>query len=139
MEEHRHNLEQDAKAVYAGRAVRTRMVPRGGAEQVADTTLAAPIFASGELAALIQASPLRAGFAATYTLYYGPPHAVRAAPFRVVRSEMVRTRNGSMIDCWVVDANLSDGLNTFFVSKADHRVIRLVNHEDPNAAFVFSW
>jgi hypothetical protein len=38
----------------------------------------------------------------------------------------------------VVDAPLSEGLNTFFVSKRDRRVVRLVNHEDPSAAFVFS-
>ena len=63
---------------------------------------------------------------------------VRPAPFRVVRSETVRTRGGATVDCWVVDADLSEGLNTFYVSKADHRVVRLVNHEDPTAAFVFT-
>lgn len=138
IENHRHNGVHDAEIVYAGSAVHTRLVPRGGTEQVTDTMIASPLFASGELAALIRASPLREGYAATYPLYYGPPRAVRPAPIRVVRSEMARTRNGSMVDCWVVDANLSEGLNTFYVSKADHRVIRLVNHEDPNAAFVFT-
>jgi hypothetical protein len=125
--------------VYAGSAVHTRLVPRGGTEQVTDTMVGSPLYASGQLASLIRASPLTDGYAATYTLFYGPPRAVRTAPFRVVRSEVVRTRNGSMVDCWVVDANLSEGLNTFYVSKTDRRVIRLVNHEDPNAAFVFAW
>jgi hypothetical protein len=33
---------------------------------------------------------------------------------------------------------LTEGLNTFYISKVDRRVIRLVNHEDPSAAFVFT-
>jgi hypothetical protein len=138
LENHRHNGAHDAVTVFARGTVHTRLVPSGGVAQVTDTTIAAPLFASGQLAALIRASPLASGYAATYQLYYGPPRAVRTAPFRVVGSEVVRARNGAMIDCWVVDANLSEGLNTFYVSKAGHRVVRLVNHEDPNAAFVFT-
>ena len=138
IENHRHKGAHDARIVYAGNAVHMRLVPRVGTEQVTDTTIRTPFFASGQLAALIRASPLTVGYSATYTLYYGPPRAVRAVPIRVVGSEVVRMRNGSEMDCWVVDASLSEGLNTFYVSKADHRVIRLVNHEDPNAAFVFT-
>jgi len=138
IENHRHNGAHDAAIVYAGDAVHLRLIPRGGTEQVADTTIRSPFFASGQLAALIRASPLAFGFSATYALFYGGPQALRMARFQVVRSEEVRTRDGSIVDCWVVDANLSEGLNTFYVSRSDHRVVRLVNHEDPSAAFVFS-
>ena len=106
---------------------------------MSDTIIAGPLFASGELAALIRASPLSTGFAASYQLYYGPPRTpIRPGSFHVTGSATVKSRVGKSVECWVVDAPLSEGLNTFYISKSDRRVIRLVNHEDPTAAFVFT-
>ena len=139
LENHRHNGAHDATTIFRPSGASTRLTPRGGSEQVSDTSVAGPLFASGEFAALIRSAPLSDAFATTYALYYGPPRAsVRPGPFRVVRSETIKSRSGMAVECWVVDAALSEGLNTFYISKADRRVVRLVNHEDPNAAFVFT-
>jgi hypothetical protein len=138
IENHRHNGIHDAVTTFSGTGARSRTTPRGGSEQVNDTSISGPLYASGELDALIRTAPLAPGFGAEYTLYYGPPNPVRRASFHVVRSERILTRAGASVDCWVVDAPLSEGLNTYYVSKQDRTVIRLVNHEDPNAAFVFS-
>ena len=139
IENHRHNGLQDAVTKFAGSSAHTRYVPTGKAELRADTTVVGRLYASGELEDLIRSAPLTLGYSGAYTLYYGPPgRIVRPATFRVVRSETVVARNGEAFDCWVVDAPLSEGLNTFFIGKVNRRVIRLVNHEDPNAAFVFT-
>jgi hypothetical protein len=139
VENHRHNGAHDAMTVFRPSGAHTRLTPPGGSEQVSDTSIAGPLFASGELAPIIRASPLAAGFAATYALYYGPPRtSVRTGPFRVVGSETIKSRAGQSVECWVVDAALSEGLNRFYISKADRRVVKLVNHEDPKAAFVFT-
>jgi len=139
LENHRHNGMQDAVTTFKGSNVRTQFTLTGKAAQTVDTTVTGALHASGELEELIRSSPLALGFSAAYTLYYGPPgRLVRPATFKVVASEVARDRSGKPIDCWVVDAPLSEGLNTFFVSKTDRRVVRLVNHEDPNAAFVFT-
>lgn len=139
IENHRHNRLHDARTTFDGSSARTRYTPRGKTEQRADTTVVGPLYASGELEELIRTAPLGVGYSAAYTLYYGPPGKLaRPATFKVVRSETILGRNGKPVECWVVDAPLSEGLNTFFVSKGDRRVVRLVNHEDPSAAFVFS-
>jgi hypothetical protein len=139
IENHRHNGLQDGVTTFDGSSAHTRYTAKGKGEQRADTTVVGPLHASGELEDLIRSSPLALGYNGAYTLYYGPPgRLARPATFRVVRSETVAGRNGKAIECWVVDAPLSEGLNTFFVSKADRRVIRLVNHEDPRAAFIFT-
>lgn len=138
LENHRHNGIHDAVTVFGPSSAHTRLTPHGGTEQVSDTTVAGPLYASGELAALIRAAPLAPNYAARYNLYYGPPRLVRSAPLRVVGAETMAARSGKMIDCWVVDAALTEGLNTFYISKVGHRVVRLVNHEDPTAAFVFT-
>jgi hypothetical protein len=139
LENHRHNGAHDATTVFRTSGAHTRLIPKKGLEQVSDTSIAGPLFASGELAAIIRASPLAVGFAAAYALYYGPPRSlVRPGPFRVIGTETITSRAGTSVDCWVVASALSEGLNTFYVSKADRRVIRLVNLEDPNAAFVFT-
>jgi hypothetical protein len=139
IENHRHNGLQDGVTIFDGSSAHTRYTAKGKAEQRADTTVAGRLHASGELEDLIRSSPLALGYGAGYTLYYGPPgRLARSATFRVVRSETVTARNGMPVECWVVDAALSEGLNTFFISKSDRRVVRLVNHEDPSAAFVFT-
>lgn len=139
IENHRHNGLQDGVTTFDGSSARTRYTARGKGEQQADTTVAGQLYASSELEDLIRSSPLATGYSAAYTLYYGPPgRLARPATFRVVRAETVAGRNGKPVECWVVDAPLSEGLNTFFISKTDRRVIRLVNHEDPSAAFVFT-
>jgi hypothetical protein len=139
LENHRHNGILDGVTVFERSAAHTRYTPRGETERRADTTVVGPLYASGELEILIRSATLRAGYSARYTLYYGPPgQLARPASVRVVRSETIVDRSGKSVECWVVDAPLSEGLNTFYVSKVDHRVIRLVNHEDPNAAFVFN-
>jgi hypothetical protein len=139
LENHRHNGAHDASTIFRPSGARTRLTPKGGSEQITDTSIAGPLFASGEIAAIIRASPLAVGFAATYALYYGPLRTpVRPGPFRVTGSETVKSRAGQPVECWVVDAALSEGLNTFYIAKADRRVVRLVNHEDPSAAFVFT-
>ena len=138
IENHRHNGLQDGVTVFRGTSAHTRYTPKGTSEQHVDTTVQGLLHASGELEELIRTSPLAVGYRAAYTLYYGPPgQLVRPATFRVVRSQVVSGRDGKAVDCWVVDAPLSAGLNTFFVSKGDHRVVRLENHEDPSATFVF--
>lgn len=138
IENHRHNGLQNGVTWFSGASAHTRYTLKGKAEQHADTTVQGPLHASGELEELIRTSPLAVGYHAAYTLYYGPPgRLARPATFRVARSQVVSDRNGKAVDCWVVDAPLSEGLNTFFVSKADHRVVRLENHEDPSATFVF--
>jgi hypothetical protein len=138
IENRRHNGLQDAVTSFEASAVHTRYTTPGRSEQRADTAVGGTLYASGELEELIRSSPLALGYNASYTLYYGPPRRLaRPATFKVVRSEVVPDRKGRPVDCWVVDAPLSEGLNTFYVSKADHRVVRLVNHEDPTAAFVF--
>jgi hypothetical protein len=138
IENHRHNGLQDGVTKFSGASAHTRYVAKGKPKQHADTTVQGLLHASGELEELIRASPLAVGYRAAYTLYYGPPgQLARHATFRVVRSQVVSGREGKAVDCWVVDAPLSAGLNTFFVSKADHRVVRLENHEDPSATFVF--
>lgn len=139
IENHRHNGFQDATTTFDGSSAHTKYTAKGKAEQQADTTVAGPLYASGELEDLIRTSPLAIDYAAAYTLYYGPPgRLARPATFRVVRTDTITARNGKPVECWVVDAPLSEGLNTFFVSKTDRRVVRLVNHEDPGAAFVFT-
>lgn len=139
IENHRHNGLQDAVTLFDSSAAHTRYVATGKNEQKADTTIAGRLYASGELEELIRAAPLSAEYSGAYTLYYGPPgRLARPAQFRVTRSETVAGRNGKPVECWVVDAPLSEGLNTFYVSKSDRRVVRLVNHEDPSAAFVFT-
>lgn len=139
LENHRHNGLQDAVTTFDGSSARTRYTPKGKSPLRADTTVAGRLYASGELEDLIRSSPLAPGYSGAYTLYYGPPgRLARPAAFRVVRSETIAARDGRPVECWVVDVTLSEGLNTFFVSKTDRRVIRLVNHEDPNAAFVFT-
>lgn len=138
VENHRHNGLQDGATVFSGASAHTRYTPRGKSELHADTTVQGLLHASGELEELIRTSPLAVGYRAAYTLYYGPPgQLARPATFRVARSQVVAGRDGKAVDCWVVDAPLSAGLNTFFVSKGDHRVVRLENHEDPSATFVF--
>ena len=138
IENHRHNGMQDAVTTFLQSSARTRYVSKGESEQYVDTTVAGPLYASGELEELIRSSPLAIGYSASYTLYYGPPgQLARPATFTVVRSESTTGRDGKPVECWVVDAPLSTGLNTFFVSKTDRRVVRLVNHEDPSAAFIF--
>ena len=139
IENHRHNGLQEGETTFDGSSAHTRYTAKGKREQRVDTTVVGPLFASGELDELIRSSPLALGYNGKYTLYYGPPgRLARQATFRVVRSETVAGRNGNSIECWVVDAPLSEGLNTFFISKADRRIIRLVNHEDPSAAFIFT-
>ena len=139
IENHRHNGLQDAVTIFDRSAAHTRYTPTGKTEQRADTTVREALYASGEIEELIQTAPLAPGYGASYALYYGPPGPlVRPATFHVVRSETAVGRDGKPAECWVVDAPLSGGLNTFFVRKTDRRVIRLVNHEDPSAAFVFS-
>lgn len=139
IENHRHNGLQDAVTIFDASSAQTRYTPRGKSELQADTTVAGQLYASGELEDLIRSSPLAARYSGAYTLYYGPPgRLVRPATFRVVRSETITARNGQPVECWVVDAPLTEGLNTFFISKADRRVMRLVNHEDPSAVFVFT-
>ena len=121
MENHRHNGLQDGVTTFERSAAHTRYTPRGKTEQRADTSVSGPLFASGELEELIRAAPLAPGYGAAYTLYYGPPRQLaRPATFKVVGSEIVAGRDGTSVDCWVVDAPLSEGLNTFFVSKVDH-------------------
>jgi hypothetical protein len=139
IENHRHNGLQDAVTIFDRSAAHTRYTPTGKTEQRADTSVSGALYASGAIEALIRTAPLAPGYGAFYTLYYGPPgRLARPATFRVARSENVAGRDGKTAECWVVDAPLSEGLNTFYVRKSDHRVVRLVNHEDPTAAFVFS-
>jgi hypothetical protein len=138
VENHRHNRAYDAVTTFTRSTIRSRFTPRDGNPQVADTTVNGPFYASGELATLIRVAPLAPGYSAAYTLHYGPPHSLRNASFKVVGSTMVRDRRGRNVECWVVDAGLSEGQNMFYVGKADRRVVRLVNHEDPKAAFVFT-
>jgi len=138
LENHLHNGAQDAETLFEPSAAHTRYTATRGSEQRADTLVNGRLYASAELEELIRLAPLAPGYSASYSLYYGPPRQlVRLASFRVVRSEMVMGRSWQPVDCWVVDAPLSEGLNTFYVSKVDRRVVRLVNHEDPSAAFVF--
>lgn len=140
VENHRHNGVQDAVTVFNRSAAHTRFTATAKTgEQRADTTISGPLYASGELEDLIRLAPLSSQYSGRYMLYYGPPgRLVRLATFHVVRSATIAARNGKQVECWVVDAPLSEGLNTFFVAKSDRRVIRLVNHEDPTAAFVFT-
>lgn len=138
IENHRHNGSQDAVTTFDASSAHTRYTLTGMKEQRADTSVAGRLYASAELEDLIRSAPLALGYHGAYALYYGPPgQLIRRATFRVVGSQTIEARNGKRTECWVVDAPLTEGLNTFFISKADRRVIRLVNHEDPNAAFVF--
>ena len=140
VENHRHNGIHDAVTAFEGSTARTRFTAKARpGEQHADTTVSGPLYASGELEDLIRLAPLTSGYVGNYTLYYGPPgRLARQATFRVVRSESIAGRDGRQVECWVVDAPLSEGPNTFFISKSSRRVVRLVNHEDPSAAFVFT-
>lgn len=138
IENHRHNSVQDAVTRFQASSAQTHYSSQGNAEQLADTTVAGPLYASGEFEELIGSSPLAIGYGAAYTLYYGPPRQLaRLATFKVVRSDTTSGKDGKKVECWVVDASLSEGKSTFFVGKADRRVVRLVNHEDPSAAFIF--
>lgn len=139
IENHRHNGLQDAVTLFERSGAHTRYTTKGKGQQQADTTVAGRLYASGELEELIRLSPLAPGYFGSYTLYYGPPgQLARRAEFHVARSETLLGRDGTRADCWVVDAPLSEGLNTFYVRKSDRRVVRLVNHEDTSAAFVFT-
>jgi len=138
LENHRHNSLHDAVTVFAPSSAHTVLIPRSGGREVSDTSIAGPLYASGEIEAIIRTSPLRPGYKAGYNLYYGGGEgSVRPGPFEVVRSEMLKTRGGQTVECWVVDAKLSEGLNTFWIDKKTRKLVKLENHEDPTAAFVF--
>jgi hypothetical protein len=139
LENHRHNSLHDAVTVFGHSSARTILVPRSGTgREVSDTSITNPLYASGEIESIVRASPLRMGYRAQYNLYYGGgPGSVRSGPFEVVRTETVKTRGGRDVECWVVDAALSEGLNTFWIDKKTRELVKLENHEDPTAAFVF--
>jgi hypothetical protein len=138
IENHRHNSLHDAVTVFASASAHTVLIPRSGGRQVSDTTISGPLYASGEFESIVRASPLRQGYKAEYNLYYGGgSNSVRPGPFEVVRTETIRTRDGQAKECWVVDAKLSEGLNTFWIHKKTRKLVKLENHEDPTAAFVF--
>ena len=138
IENHRHNSLHDAVTVFASSSAHTVLIPRSGGRQVSDTSITEPLYASGEFESIIRASPLRPGYRAQYNLYYGGgSNSVRPGPFEVVRTETIMARNGQARECWVVDAKLSEGLNTFWIDKKTRKLVKLENHEDPTAAFVF--
>ena len=137
IENHRHNSLHDAVTVFGPSSARTDLTPRGGASEASDTTIRGPLYASGEIESIIRASPLRANYKAQYDLYYGGPLGVRTGSFEVVRSDRTTTRNGESVECWVVDAKLNGVLNTFWIDKKNRKLVKLVNHEDPAAEFVF--
>jgi hypothetical protein len=138
IENRRHNSLHDAVTVFSSSSARTVLMPRSGGREVSDTSITGPLYASGEFESIIRASPLRLGYKAQYNLYYGGgTKSVRPGPFEVVRAETIATRSGQNVECWVVDAKLSEGLNTFWIDKTTRKLVKLENHEDPTAAFVF--
>jgi hypothetical protein len=139
IENHRHNSLHDAVTVFGPSSAHTTLVPRsGGGRQVSDTSITTALYASGEFESIVRASPLRVDYRGRYNLYYGAgSRSVRPGPFEVVRTETVKTRTGREVECWVVDAALSEGLNTFWIDKKTRQLVKLENHEDPTAAFVF--
>jgi hypothetical protein len=136
LENHRHNSLHDAVTVFRPSSAHTDLTPHGGAKEASDTTIQGPLYASGEIESIIRASPLRVGYKGQYNLYYGGPLGVHPASFEVVRSERTTMRNGEAVECWVVDA-MTVALNTFWIDKKTRKLLKLVNHEDPTAAFVF--
>jgi hypothetical protein len=138
IENHRHNSVHDAVTVFGPSSAHTVLIPRSGGRQVSDTAISALLYASGEFESIVRVSPLRPGYKAQYNLYYGGgTRSVRPGPFEVVRTETIKTRGGHDIECWVVDAKLSEALNTFWIDKKTRKLVKLENHEDPTAAFVF--
>jgi hypothetical protein len=138
IENHRHNSLHDAVTVFAPSLAHTVLIPRSGGRQVSDTSITGPLYASGEFESIVRTSPLRQGYRAQYNLYYGGGNrSVRPGPFEVMRTETITTRSGQRVECWVVDAKLSEGLNTFWIDKKSRKLVKLENHEDPTAAFVF--
>lgn len=136
IENHRHNGIEDAVTEFHTSSAHTVSIARSGTRAVSDTSIAGPLYASGEFESIIRASPLSQGYRARYNLYYGG-RSIRSGPFEVVRSERVTRRDGQNVECWVVDAELSEGLNRFWIDKKTRKLVKLENHEDPTAAFVF--
>ena len=135
-----HNNVFDAVTVFEGSAIHTRIAPRGQAEHRIDTTVVGTLYSAEEYTELIVTAPLATGYSHTYDLYYGiPGYQVRRGTFRVLRTESVADRRGSVVDCWVVEAVLAEGLNQVYISVDDRRLVRVVNNADPAATIVFNW
>jgi hypothetical protein len=135
-----HNGVFDAVTVFEGSAIHTRITPHGQAEHRIDTTVVGTLYSAEEYTELILTAPLANGYQHTYDLYYGiPGYQVRRGTFRVLRTESVADRHGSVVDCWVVEAVLAEGLNQVYISVDDRRLVRVVNNADPRATIVFNW
>ena len=135
-----HNGVFEAVTVFEGSAIHTRITPRGQAERRMDTTVVGTLYSAEEYAELILTAPLATGYGHTYDLYYGiPGYQVRRGTFRVLRTESIADRRGAIVDCWVVEAVLAEGLNEVYISTDDRRLVRVRNAADPAATVIFNW
>ena len=57
----------------------------------------------------------------------------------MLRTESIADRRGAIVDCWVVEAVLAEGLNEVYISTDDRRLVRVRNAADPAATVIFNW
>jgi len=95
------------------------------------TPLAAPVFSSASLEAVVRSLPLANGMQATVDLFYPLPATTgaRQLGIRVVRSEAVATRGGGSRTAWVVVAGEPGEATTFWVDKADRTLLQFDTEE----------
>ena len=116
---------------YDGAHVRAQILPARGASQQRDTTYRALVYSSSSLELLARAMATHERAAARLALYYPFPaqFGIREVELSVSGDDVVRARDGSKQDCWIVSVRLPSGISQFWIAKSDTTLVKFSSGE----------